>query len=238
MDLFHASLSPFTAALGFMAFLAFLEIIGLLMGGGLSEIIDSALPDFDGGLEFDLDGDSPSLDAGGQGIIAASLSWLCVGKVPILILLAAFCGTFGLSGIAVQNLSTMALGGFLPTLIAIPLALVAALFGTRTIGLGMARVMPKEETDAVSSASFVGRVATVIRGTAQAGTPAEAKLRDAKGTVQYILVEPDREKDIFTQNDDVLIVEKKGATYLVIANESTALASNPEKARGSADEAA
>ena len=38
--------------------------------------------------------------------------------------------------------------------------------------------MPRDETTAVSDASLVGRVGTVVIGTARAGKPAQARVRD------------------------------------------------------------
>jgi hypothetical protein len=83
--------------------------------------------------------------------------------------------------------------------------------------------MPKEETDAVSEETFVGKVATIIRGTAKRGFPAEAKLKDLSGQTHYILVEPDAEGDEFTQGAEVIVVQKTGAVCRVIANEHPSL---------------
>ena len=52
-------------------------------------------------------------------------------------------------------------------------------------------MIPKDETTAVSDASLVGRVGTIVIGTASAGRPAETRVHDEHGTTHYIMVEPE-----------------------------------------------
>ena len=103
-------------------------------------------------------------------------------------------------------------------------ALAFALPATRHLGLAIAQIMPKEETDAVSRDTFIGNIAEIIRGEAKIGTPAEAKLKDFTGTVHYLLVEPDTEETTFYQGDKIILVEKNGAVFRGILNTSSALA--------------
>jgi len=228
MEVFHPALLPFSIALCIMAGLAALEILGLLFGTGFSSLFDSISPDVDLDLDVDIgvdvDGpDVPSLD--GAGPIAQFLSWLSVGKVPILVLLVAFLTSFGLIGLIGQWVIKGALGFYLHGALAAAGTLFLALPVTRHLGMFIARIMPKEETDAVSRNTFVGKVATIIRGEAKFGQPAEGKLKDNVGTVHYILVEPDNETDRFTQGDEVILVEQAGAVYRAIANTNNALSS-------------
>ena len=228
MEFFHPALTPFSIALIIMAGLAALEILGLLFGTGFSSLFDGLSPDVDLDLDLDIDADvdgpdMPDLD--GAGPIAQFLSWLSVGKVPILVLLVAFLTSFGLIGMIGQHIIKNSLGFYLHGAIAAGLTLVLALPVTRHLGLAIARIMPKEETDAVSRNTFVGKVATIIRGEAKFGQPAEAKLKDNVGTIHYVLIEPDNEDDRFTQGDEVILVEQAGAVYRAIANTSSALSS-------------
>ena len=101
---------------------------------------------------------------------------------------------------------------------------MAALPTTRYLGLSIAKVMPKEETDAVSRSSFVGAIATIIRGEAERGKPAEAKLRDVNGTTHYILVEPDQPGVKFAQGNEVLLVKKSGSIFQAVINTNPVLA--------------
>ncbi|MEL6413768.1 MAG: YqiJ family protein [Pseudomonadota bacterium] len=237
MELFHPSLLPFTAALIVLGLIATLELVGLLFGVAFSGLVDSALPDIelDADADFEVDaalgGDGGPLHVDGPdmpdiptaGPLSQFLSWLCVGKVPVLILLAAFLLGFGLSGLIVQEVSQGLLGIYIwPMLVAIP-ALMIALPTTRYLGLGIAKIMPKEETDAVSRSAFIGAVATIIRGEAEQGKPAEAKLRDVHGTTHYILVEPDQTGLKFAKGNEVLLVKKSGSIFQAVINTNPVL---------------
>lgn len=240
MDLFHPALLPFTAALIVLGLIAALELVGILFGVAFSNLVDSALPDFELDADADFEVDAELSAAGGPldvdgpdvpdmpsvGPLSQFLSWLCVGKVPVLILLAAFLLGFGLTGLVVQETSQGMLGRYVwPALVAVP-AFMVALPTTRYLGLTISKLMPKEETDAVSRKAFIGAVATIIRGEAEVGKPAEAKLRDVHGTTHYILVEPDQTGLKFAQGDEVLLVKKSGSIFHVIANANPVL-SNP-----------
>lgn len=211
MDFFNPALAPFTIALLVMIAFALIEIFGLVLGLGVSELIDNVLPDFD--VEIDAV-EAPDFD--GIGVVGQVFAWLSIGKVPILILLAIFLTAFGLSGYMVQSIVMKVWGGFLPVPISVSGALFAALPITRHAGLLFARLMPKEQTDAVSSDTFIGRTAVILRGTASIDNPAEAKLTDALGATHYILVEPDREATRFEQGQEVLLVEKEVAIFKAI----------------------
>ncbi|NQY12523.1 MAG: YqiJ family protein [Henriciella sp.] len=240
MELFHPALIPFTAALIVLGLIATLELVGLLFGVAFSGLVDSALPEFefDADAEFEMDaelgGDGGPLHVDGPdmpdmptaGPLSQFLSWLCVGKVPVLILLAAFLLGFGLSGLIIQEVSQGLLGIYIwPILVAIP-ALIVALPTTRYLGLSIAKIMPKEETDAVSRNAFIGAVATIIRGEAEQGKPAEAKLRDVNGTTHYILVEPDQSGLKFAQGNEVLLVKKSGSIFQAVINTNPVLGSS------------
>ncbi|MEM9740488.1 MAG: YqiJ family protein [Pseudomonadota bacterium] len=236
MEFFSPDMAPFTLALFLLAGIAALEVIGMALGLGVSGALDEALPDFDfdADVDVDIDGDltgsgAPTdLDvhgtgATGLGLVGQVLAWLCVGKVPILILIAAFLMGFGVSGMLIQQTATGLFGAMLPAWLASVPAFFAALPVTRWLGLVLARIMPKEETDAVSSDTFVGRVATIIRGTAKIDAPAEAKLKDALGYTHYVLVAPAEAGQELAEGSDVLLVEKSGAIFSAIANTHAAL---------------
>ena len=211
-ELFSPAMAPFVIALAMMAAIAALEIAGLLFGATFSGLIDDLLPDMD--VDADLDA-----DAGG---LAHALSWLGVGKAPLVIVLASFLGAFGAMGVVGQSLASTLFGAAAPVFIAAPLALLCALPTTGFIAGAVGRIMPQEETDAVSHDSFIGRTAEVIRGVATPGVPAEAKLTDRHGTTHYLLVEPDRSDASFSQGARVLLTEQTGAIFKAIAEDGGA----------------
>lgn len=224
MELFHSALMPFTIAIVIMLVILGMELVGLLFGAALSDLVDGLLPDFDLDMDVDADLDGPDMpDLANAGFVEQTLGWLSVGKVPALMLLVVLLTGFGLTGLVAQNALHNTLGFYLPSaLMAVP-AFIGALFITHYVGRGLARVMPKEETDAVSTGTFIGQVAEILRGEAKIGTPAEAKLKDIKGKTHYVLVEPDMAEATFKAGDRVLLVEKRGAVFTAIANPNAAL---------------
>ena len=212
MNLFDPGLAPFTIALMVMGLILLFELAGAIFGASASELLDKAIPD--------LDSHGPDAD---PGVLSSLLSWLYVGRAPLLILLAAFLTGFGVTGLVLQA-AVKAVSGFhlWSWLAAIPAVIAAAPF-TRIVGIFFARVLRQEESDAVSSDTFVGKVAVVVRGEARSGFPAEAKLSDLTGTVHYVLVEPDEADAVFPRGSEVLLVKRAGAVFRAIMNPSRAL---------------
>jgi hypothetical protein len=212
MNLFDPGLAPFTIALVVMGLILLFELASALFGASASQLLDNALPD--------LDADGPDAD---PGVISSMLSWLYIGRAPLLILVAAFLIGFGLTGFILQS-AVKAIAGFhlWSWLAAIPPVIVALPF-TRVVGRFFSRVMKQEESDAVSRDTFIGKIAVVVRGEARKGFPAEAKLRDLTGATHYVLVEPDEENAVLPAGSEVLLVEQAGAVFRAIVNPSRAL---------------
>lgn len=207
MNLFDPDLAPFTVALLVMGLILLAELAGALFGAPVSELLEN---------------DSPEASAD-PGALSGLLSWLYVGRAPLLILLAAFLTGFGIAGLVLQTAIKAVVGGYLwGWLAAIP-AFAAALPVTRLVGGFFSRFFKREESDAASRAGFIGRVAVVLRGEARRGFPAEAKLRDLQGASHYILVEPDEDDAVFPAGCEVLLVEQAGAVFRAIVNPSRAL---------------
>jgi hypothetical protein len=179
---------PFSLAVGLMIALAVTEALALLIGA-------SALHWHDGAVV-----DHP------DGVVGATLGWLHVGKVPILVLLVIFLTTFAVIGFVSQFAARSLLGHFLPLPAAAGLAFVVGVFGVRTLGAALGKVIPKDETTAVADVSLVGRVGTIVIGTARAGRPAEARVRDEHGATHYVMVEPEESEQSFAAGASILLV--------------------------------
>jgi len=216
---------PFTVALVLMIMIAVLEGATTMIGLGLSNLIETFIPDFD--LDADADLDGP--DASSPGILTKIFGWLRIGQVPFLIILVAFLTVFGLTGLILQSFILEFTGRLLPGLAASGVSLVISLPIVRMLTGVIARIMPKDETEAVSEKTFIGRVAVITLGKATKGKPAQAKLKDKFGTTHYIMVEPDLEDDTFLQGDPVLIVRQAGAVYTGIANSVAILNENEDE---------
>jgi hypothetical protein len=206
---------PFTVAMAMMLILAAVEALGFVFGMGLSGLLD-------GFFDFDVG------DADGSEIVAASvldrfLGWLHFGKVPVLILFAVFLVSFGTAGYLLQGTLWSFTGTMLPAWIAAPLVLPVTIPAIRVFGGALARVLPRDETQSVSQAGLVGRMATIVLGTASAGSPAQAKVRDGFGQMHYVMLEPDDAAERFAAGDVVLLVSHAGATYRAIRDNNPAL---------------
>lgn len=206
MDVFASETAPFAVAIGLTLAIAVIELAGLLFGAQPSAIVDSALPD--------LDTDVPDMELGP---LSQTLSWLSFGRLPALVVLILITASFGLCGFALQEALRRTLGFALDPWIASVPAAIGAAFVTRHAGLAIARIMPREESDAVSTKAFVGRVATVFRGVAGHGSPAEAKLTDIHGKTHYLLVEPDEGETVMPEGSEVVIIRQEGSVYRAIS---------------------
>lgn len=197
----------FTGALVLMLMIAVLEGVMLMIGAGISDMLDNLLPD------MDIDLDAPDTEAGG--VLTKVLGWLRFGEVPALILLVAFLVSFGICGLLIQMFADELLGKLLPGwLLAIPVFMLA-LPQVRFVGNLLRKFAVGDETESVGRSSFVGRVAVITIGEAAAGSPAEARFSDEFGTTHYVMVEPD-DGETFTQGEQVLLVEERGANFRVI----------------------
>lgn len=208
---------PFTVALAVMFGIAILEGLMTILGAGLSSIIESLMPDID--MDVDLSG--PEVQSPSP--LSRLLGWLRIGQVPVLMLLVIFLTSFGLIGIAIQSFANQTFGALLPAWLASVPAVLLSLPVVRVMGGILSAVMPKDETEAVSADTFVGRVATITLGTSKAGHPAEARMSDVHGTSHYIMVEPDNEAESFNKGDEVLLVRQSGSVFKVIENNNPSL---------------
>ena len=221
--LFAPANTPFAVALTVMMAFAFLEGVTSVFGQALSGLIEGFLPDMDASVDIDsptaIDGE-PAL---GDTALSRLLGWLHIGRVPVLVLLVLFLTCFGLGGYILQALVTSIASTFIPPVIASLLAAFVAILMVRSLGGVLGRVLPSDETSAVSGDSFIGRIAVIIRGTARQGSPAEAKLTDQHGAAHYILLEPDMAAEELMTGEPLLVVARRGATYRAIRNPSSAM---------------
>ena len=171
-----------------MLAVAITEAVALLLGLSTGHFHDGAVADH------------------GDGFMGDVLGWLHFGRLPMLVIVVIFLTTFALAGFIGQFAVRAAVGGFMPLLLAVVLAFVVAVFGVRVLGGALSKVIPRDETSAVSDASLVGRVGTIVIGTARAGMPAEARVRDEHGATHYVMVEPHESDQSFSAGASILLV--------------------------------
>lgn len=212
--MFLAENLPFAAALLLLLAIGVLEGVLLFFGAGFASVLESLVP------QVDLDGPpSPT----GEGALSRLLGWLHIGRVPVLILLVVFLAAFGLIGLLMQGILHGVTGLLLPAWLAVAPAFLLSLPVVRVAGHGIAMIIPKDETEAVTESSFVGRVAVITLGTARQGGPAQAKLKDIHGYTHYVMVEPEAADETFATGTAVLLVSQQGAVFRAIVNPSGAL---------------
>lgn len=219
---------PFLVAMAVTLMIALLELLGLVLGFGLSDLIDDLLPDFgpevdldvdvdlDAEVDLDADVDAEAMDVTHTNIFGQALGWLNVGRVPFLVLLITFLTSFSVIGLVAQSLAATVIG-LIPAIIAGPAAAVAALPVTRQASRLLARIVPREETYAVSEGLFVGEIAKVTMGPVESANPGKAKVTDAHGNIHFLRVRSANPGERFEPGSEVLLVRHDGPVFEVIA---------------------
>ena len=234
---------PFAIALTLMCGIGAIEVVSMLLGLGVSELIDNAIGfdsdvdvdvdvdfdvdvdvDFDVDVDMDMDLDADVVSIEGKyegsldldmehGWLTSALAWLQLGKVPVLILFCAFLLSFGSIGLIGQWIVAGILGSPISALLAGPIAFIGALPLTRSFGKFFGRIIPKEETSAIRVEDLTGGVARIIIGTAKHDLPAEAKIVDEHGTAHYVRVIPQSEEEEFPRGTEVILTKMDGNVF-------------------------
>lgn len=202
----------FSVALALMLLIALAELASLLLGQSLSDSLDSLLPD---------SVLSPQADVGAveaDTALSRLLGWLRVGQVPLLMLLVVFLLNFALAGLLLQGLWSLLVGVYLPSLLAAVVAFLLALPCVRFWGGILEKVLPRDETTAVSADTLIGRIGVITLGTARVTSPAEAKVKDEHGYSHYVHVVPDDPAVELAQGCVILLITREGGLYKVIEN--------------------
>lgn len=198
----------FSAAIFLMLGIAVLEGLLMVVGFGISNTIQHMFPNID----------APELELQTTEIntFTEFFSWLKKGKVPVLMLFIVFLTVFGLIGLGLQYLTMNKVSQYImiiPTLIvSLPIVSYTSLY--------LSKIMPRDETTAVSKITFVGKIAEITNGTTMKGMPTEAKVVDDFNYTHYIMVEPLSEAETFKKGDKVLVYSIKNDTIFYITEES------------------
>lgn len=195
---------PFTVATLLLLLIAIVEGIALCVGGSFSTWLEQFAPDPPDGV---------------HGIFNEALGWLQLGRVPVLVLMVLFLAGFAITGFAANMVTQRIFGFWLTPLISVPFAIFTTLPLVRMLGSSLARIIPRDQTYAVSFDSLVGRVATIVTGTARHGYPAQARVDNEHGQALYVMVEPDLEGESFDSGAQVLLVKQlAGSRFACILN--------------------
>lgn len=158
------------------------------------------------GLGVDADFDAPD-----------ALSWMGLGRVPLLILLILLLTCFGLIGLIGQQVANDLTGALLPFWVATPAAAVVALPVTGLAARVLGPILPQDHTTAIDVSDLVGESANIVTGRATQGSPARARVEDWHGQSHYVMVEPDNPGQVFEEGERVLLVRREGEVFRAIA---------------------
>lgn len=202
--LLQTGYAPFITAIGIMLVVGVLEGMTLIFGFSMTGHAGNAIAH-----HFNIDHNEVGADAG---LIGQFLGWLHVGRVPFLVLIVLFLTGFAITGLLLQSVLHTLFHFMLPPALAACLALLMALFFVRKTGKPLGRLMPQEESSALSEIDFVGRPVKIITGEASQGNPAEGRFVDEFGQAHYVRIEPDDAGQIFIRGQTVLIVARVSAS--------------------------
>ncbi|MBD5781012.1 DUF1449 family protein [Pelagicoccus sp. NFK12] len=196
-----------------------IQAVSVVVGMEPFGFLDSLLPDVD----IDLDSDLNLADTT-PGFIDSVMSMLKLGRVPFVFTFILFLFLFSVVGLygqmALFELSGSRLHWFLASGGAFVVTLPLLRFGNGILE----KVLPKDETAAISASTFIGRMATIVIGSATHERAAEAKVVGPDGKTHYVNVVADNEGKVFTQGDHLLIVGRRTeGIFTVIENKNPLL---------------
>ncbi|AWN49172.1 hypothetical protein DK419_24800 [Methylobacterium terrae] len=204
-------LFPFALAAAVMAGLVVVEAVSLLVGQSLSGLVDGAL-----GHEAGGGGDlATAADADGAFSPAALMSWINLGRVPFLILLILGLAVFALAGFALQGLAAALLAP-LPTPAAVGLAGAATLPALRVATRALARLIPRDESYAVTADDLVGATAEVTLGPLDDGLPGQVRAMDRHGNLHLLRARAASGTPPMRTGTRVLLVDRADAVYVAV----------------------
>jgi hypothetical protein len=191
---------PFAVAAAIMVALGGIELLTTLVGFSVSELL---------GKEFAVEADS-------HNGLSGLLLWINAGRLPLLILIILAFGVFSIEGFLLQGIAH-ALGTAIPVSIATLVAIAGSIPVIRTTSRGIARIIPRDETYAVSDADFVGKVAMVSVGPLDQGLPGRVRLKDVFGNWHTVSARASRDSPALAVGTSVLLVDRDARSFIAIS---------------------
>ena len=203
---FAPEVRPFAVAAMMIVIVGGIEVVSMIIGFSLSEIIGSAFH-----VHIHLNSD----DEGHSGI-GHAMSWINSGGVPLLVFILIVLAYFSMGGFLVQGIA----GGIaapLPVWMASAAAIVLALPLVRETSRLIARAIPKDESYAVSDDDLVGCVGDVMIGPLDSGLPGRVRVADVYGNFHFVAAIAAPESPPLPQGASVLLVDRNDERFVAIA---------------------
>jgi hypothetical protein len=191
---------PFAIAAAIMVALGGIELLTMLVGFSISELV----------------GDGVAVDADSHDALGGLFLWINAGRLPLLILLIVALGVFSIEGFLLQGFAHMA-GIALPVAIAALVAAAGSIPVIRTTSRGIARIIPRDESYAVSDADFVGKVAVVSIGPLDQGLPGRVRLKDVFGNWHTVAARASPDSTALAVGASVLLVDRDTKSFIAIS---------------------
>ncbi|MES2194118.1 MAG: OB-fold-containig protein [Pseudomonadota bacterium] len=193
---------PFAISAAIMLALGAIELVTTLIGFSIGEFFST---DTDIGVET---GSHSGLDG--------LFLWINAGRVPLLILIMLALGAFSIAGFFLQGIAH-AFGTAVPVPIAALAAAAASIPVIRITSRALSRIIPRDETYAVSDADFVGKVAEVSVGPLDQGLPGRVRLKDVFGNWHTVAARAGPGSEVLPVGASVLLVDRDARGFIAIS---------------------
>jgi membrane protein implicated in regulation of membrane protease activity len=191
---------PFAIAAAIMVCLGGIELLTLIVGFSISELLGQDL----------------ALDTETHSGIGGLFLWINAGRLPLLILIILALGIFSIAGFVLQAIAH-GVGGGVPVAIAAVAAAALSLPLIRVTSRGIARIIPRDESYAVDEADFVGHVAEVSIGPLDQGLPGRVRLKDVFGNWHSVAARASPGSAPLPVGAHVLLVDRDVRTFIAIS---------------------
>ena len=192
---------PFAIAAAIMTTLGGIELLTMIVGFSISELI---------GSDFALEVEHHDSAIGGLFL------WINAGRLPLLILIILALGVFSIEGFFLQGFAHIA-GTAIPVGLAAVVVAALSLPVIRVTSRGIARIIPRDETYAVNDADFVGKVAEVSIGPLDQGLPGRVRLKDVFGNWHSVPARASSDSTPLPVGASVLLVDRDSKSFIAIS---------------------
>jgi hypothetical protein len=203
---------PFAIAAAIMLTLGVIELLTTLTGFPFGSVL----------------GSDASLDADGHHGLDGLFLWINAGRLPLLMLIILALGIFSIGGFLLQGIAH-SIGTAVPVTVAALVAAAGSIPVIRTTSRGLARIIPRDETYAVSDAEFVGKVALVSVGPLDQGLPGKVRLKDVFGNWHTLNARASADSTELPVGASVLLVDRDAKSFIAISAPADLIA-QPDRA--------